>query len=147
MLYSDLQNIRKFKKEMNMGKYQTDKRKMLTAFLERNPDRHFSAKQIAESVDGISLSAVYRNLAVLEAEGKIVRLTADGSREIFYQYVDTDCCRGVVHLVCTGCGKIFHMNSKTADNIKSAVLQSENFIVDTSETIFYGKCRECADTE
>ncbi|MGN1134936.1 MAG: Fur family transcriptional regulator [Oscillospiraceae bacterium] len=130
-----------------MGKYQTDKRKMLTAFLENNPDRHFSAKQIAESIDGISLSAVYRNLSVLEAEEKIVRLTADGSREIYYQYVDTDRCRNAVHLVCTVCGKIFHMNSETANKIKSAVLQSEEFIIDTSETIFYGKCGECTKSE
>ncbi|MGN0665512.1 MAG: Fur family transcriptional regulator [Huintestinicola sp.] len=130
-----------------MVKYKTDKRKMLTAFLEKNPDKHFSAKQISENIDGISLSAVYRNLAVLEAEGKIVRLTADGSREIFYQYIDTDCCRGVVHLSCTCCGKIFHMNSETADKIISAVLQNENFVFDASETIFYGKCAECTALE
>lgn len=67
-----------------MGKYQTDKRKQLTAFLEANPDMHFSAKQISESIDGISLSAVYRNLAVCESDDFII----DTSATIFY-----DVCR------------------------------------------------------
>ena len=86
-----------------MTNYQTMQRKILINFLEANPDIQFSAKQIFNvlSSTSISLSAVYRNLASLEADGVINRFTKEGSREIFYQYINSDICRNSIHLVCT----------------------------------------------
>lgn len=53
-----------------MSSYSTRQRKALLAYLSRHPDELLSARQIADALadEKISLSAVYRNLAQLEAE-------------------------------------------------------------------------------
>lgn len=55
-----------------MSSYSTRQRKALLAYLSRHPDELLSARQIADALadEKISLSAVYRNLAQLEAEEK-----------------------------------------------------------------------------
>ena len=58
-----------------MPKYSTQQRKALLHYLSEHPDEHLSTRQIAQALAAkkISLSAVYRNLAALEAEGKVRR--------------------------------------------------------------------------
>ena len=53
-----------------MPSYSTRQRKVLLAYLSQHPDELLSARQIADALadEKISLSAVYRNLAQLEAE-------------------------------------------------------------------------------
>lgn len=70
--------------------YSTEQRNILLSFLSENPDKMFSARQIESGLagKGISKSAIYRNLAELEAEEKIRRCSKPGSREMFYQFYD-----------------------------------------------------------
>jgi len=65
-----------------MPKYETRQRRALLSFLSNHPDEQFSARQIASELekDGISLSAVYRNLTDLEAESRICRCKSDSGR-------------------------------------------------------------------
>ena len=83
-----------------MATYKTEQRERLMDFLQHNPDRQFSARQIADSLSEpkISLSAIYRNLTSLESAGAINRSTREGSREIFYQYIQTERCKGSIHM-------------------------------------------------
>ena len=70
-----------------MLNYSTRQRKALLAYLSRHPDELLSARQIAAALEQekISLSAVYRNLAQLEAEEKVRRSSKTGTREVYYQ--------------------------------------------------------------
>ncbi len=99
-----------------MPKYITQQRKALLHYLSEHPDEHLSTRQIAQALaaEKISLSAVYRNLAALEAEGKVRRCARPGTREVFYQYTDTAPCKGVLHMTCTQCGQTFHLSEQTA---------------------------------
>ena len=56
-----------------MSGYNTKQRRALLAFLEEHPDELLTARQMADALaeKQISLSAVYRNLAQLEAEEKV----------------------------------------------------------------------------
>lgn len=128
-----------------MTNYQTMQRKILINFLEANPDIQFSAKQIFNvlSSTSISLSAVYRNLASMEADGVINRFTKEGSREIFYQYINSDICRNSIHLVCTKCNKTFHLNPEEMKCMIEGIEKSEGFIVDNTKSILYGICKDC----
>lgn len=125
--------------------YKTDQRNILLEFLQENPDKMFSEKQIEEilSSKGISRSALYRNLQALELNGKIKRCTKTGSREIYFQYVGLQDCKSHIHLSCKKCGKIFHMESKVADSIINNVESSQGFAIDLGETTIYGTCRTC----
>lgn len=128
-----------------MSKYMTKQRKLLLDYLQAHPDEPMSAGQISEAVEDapVSASAVYRNLAELEADGKVRRLSRAGSREVFFQYMDALDCRNCLHLNCTKCGKTFHMSTPGADRVVRDVERSDFFRVDKSETVLYGVCRAC----
>ena len=128
-----------------MPKYRTRQRKALLNYLSVHTDELLSAQEIADELESeeISLSAVYRNLADLENEGKVRRTSRGGSREVFYQYTDADECKGCLHLSCRACGRTFHMDPDVARRLIEAVEQSEGFAVDRSETVLYGVCGRC----
>ncbi len=128
-----------------MSEYITKQRKMLIDFLNFNTDKRFTAEEIAENLSskGISLSAVYRNISHLEAEGKIKRFSVCGSRKVFYQYVASKHCHNSIHLSCKKCGKSFHMNSDDASSLVNSTVKNEGFAIDISDTVLYGICRAC----
>ena len=125
--------------------YSTEQRNILLTYLQTNPDTVFSAKQIAQSLadKNISRSAVYRNLAQLESEQKIKRVVKNGSHEAYYQFYDITDCRNHIHLSCTKCGKIFHMEGNDADRLSQMLNGNEGFELNKSETVIYGLCKEC----
>lgn len=125
--------------------YNTEQRSVLLSFLSTNPDKTFSAKEIASSLSDshISKSAVYRNLADLESENKIKKVSKSGSREAFYQFVDVSECKNHIHLNCKSCGKIFHMENENAEKLLAALAQTEGFELNKGESVLFGTCREC----
>ncbi|MDR1549669.1 MAG: transcriptional repressor [Hungatella sp.] len=128
-----------------MANYMTAQRKQLFAFLQENPDRQFSAKQIADSLSGssVSLSAVYRNLTYLQEKGLINRFTKEGSREIFYQYIHSEDCRNCIHMNCIKCGRTFHMNAHIADRMLEDILRMDGFQIRKEKSVLYGICKSC----
>lgn len=125
--------------------YNTEQRNLLLSFLKDNPDKKFSAKEIEKELahENISRSAVYRNLADLEADGKIKRYSKTGSRETFFQYFDLQCCKNHIHLSCIKCGKIFHMENHIADTLVDKLADQEGFEINKGETTLYGVCKSC----
>ena len=125
--------------------YNTEQRTSLLSFLTENPDKTFSAKEIAQALAGknISKSSVYRNLAELEAEQKIKRVTKTGSKESFYQFFDNSECKNHIHLSCTKCGKIFHLESEQTEKLVNEVELADGFEISRSETTLYGVCKDC----
>ncbi|MDO4566965.1 MAG: transcriptional repressor [Oscillospiraceae bacterium] len=128
-----------------MPAYSTRQRKALLNFLSGHPDELFSARQIAEALEneGISLSAVYRNLSELEAEGKLRRSGRGGAREVFYQYTDAEGCRECLHLSCTKCGRTLHMDGETARRLTEQLALKDGFELDRGESVLYGLCARC----
>lgn len=127
--------------------YNTEQRSVLLAFLSQNPDKTFSAKEIAAALcdKNISKSAVYRNLSELESDEKIKRIPKSGSREVFYQYFDIQACKNHIHLSCKKCGTIFHLDENEANKISSLVETNDNFKLCFAETTLYGVCKKCHD--
>ena len=130
-----------------MSKYMTKQRKLLLDFLQAHPDELLSAGEISAAIqdEPISASAVYRNLAELEGDGKVRRLSRQGSREAFFQYMDASACRDCLHLSCTKCGRTFHMCALGADKLARDVEESDFFRIDRHETVLYGLCRDCRE--
>ena len=132
-----------------MQTYATKQRKLLMAFLEEHPDELFSVKEIATALahEGISQSAVYRNVADMEEEGKLQRVTKDGTRTIYYRYADDEECKKHLHLSCYKCGKTYHMEEPVTDELIRAVARNSDFEVDSQSTVLYGVCRSCKTRE
>lgn len=127
-----------------MPKYMTKQRKILTDYLMQHIDENLSAGQIADALsDTISKSAVYRNLADMEAEGKLHRVMGGGSREVIYRYSGSHACSQSLHLSCKKCGKTVHMQQQLADALVEDVAQNDDFAIDKGETVIYGVCAAC----
>ena len=83
-----------------MSGYNTKQRRALLAFLGEHPDELLTAHQMADALaeKQISLSAVYRNLAQLEAEEKVRRRANSRSHEGFYQNLDAKVCKVALNM-------------------------------------------------
>ena len=123
----------------------TKQRKALLNYLSMHADERLSAKQLEDALksEGISISAVYRNISELEREGKVRRVNNSGSREVFYQYTDGAHCKDCLHLSCEKCGKTYHMNSAVAQTLIENLAQSDEFTIDKANTVLYGVCGDC----
>lgn len=129
-----------------MAKYITKQRKLLLAYLEQHPDELLSAHQIAEDLvdEKISVSAIYRNFADLETEGKVRRASQNGKRKVFFQYTAAEHCKENLHLSCQRCGKSYHLNPKLADVITQGLASTEKFEINIANTVIYGICSSCS---
>ncbi len=128
-----------------MAKYATKQRMLLLDFLSEHIDETLSAGQIAEALSGkrISTSAIYRNLAALEQEGKLKRSAKPGSQEAYYRYTDDEDCRGHLHLSCLRCGKTVHVEEAETDALAHRLAKNEGFTLDRTDTVLYGICADC----
>ena len=128
-----------------MANYMTGQRRELINFLESNPDRTFTAREIADAMAerGVSRSAVYRNLARLEENGEISRSVKGGSSENYYSYVASENCHNFLHLTCEKCGKTVHMNVDISEKMINDLNSFDGFSVDKKKTVLYGVCAEC----
>lgn len=124
----------------------TEQRKKLISFLSAHKDEQFTAMQAAQALkaQNVSVSAVYRNLAALEKEGKLRRCAREGAHEVFYQYIAPDECCDAIHLSCRVCGKCFHVDDDEARLLSEMIAKSKHFIIDKSETVMYGICEDCS---
>lgn len=125
--------------------YNTEQRKILLELLHSHEDETLSALSIIDILSryNISKSAVYRNLADLEKDGKIRRVSRPNERIAYYQYIDDDHCKGKIHISCINCGKTSHLSSDSANSIVNTLINQDEFSLDNNETILYGICKDC----
>ncbi len=128
-----------------MQRYSTKQRRAMLDYMIRHKDESVSANQIAEELkeNGISISAVYRNLASLEEEGKVTKISKGGSRKVYYRYTAAEDCRSHIHLSCRQCGKTYHMDIPATEALVSNVEKDSDFSVDRSSSVLYGICGSC----
>lgn len=128
-----------------MPKYETRQRKVLLSLLCNNADRPLALCDIKKMLDGdsISQSAIYRNLSELEKDGKVQRLTIGWDKKVYYRYTEAKGCEKHIHLSCFKCGKTFHMDIPSTNNLVNDVLSKSDFTVDRANTVLYGVCSNC----
>lgn len=127
-----------------MKVYNTEQRKSILQYLEEKHDECVTATEIAEALsDSVSKSAVYRNLADLEKEGKVVRVTLSGDRSFGYRYADHDSCQGKIHISCVRCGKTEHVPASATEALEQALAEEEGFSLSKGECMLYGVCADC----
>lgn len=122
--------------------YNTHQKKLLTDFLKLNCDRAYTIDEIANAIP-VGKSTIYRLISKLIENGIVKRFSGDTGRISLYQYISCEHCSVHLHMKCTDCGKIFHMNHKASENILNDIMQDNNFSVDDAQTILLGKCSDC----
>ncbi len=127
-----------------MRAYETEQRRRLLHLLQSERERDYTAEELAHSLADIcSVSTVYRLLARLTEEGAVRRMPSPDGRHSCYRYVQGHECKEHLHLKCTCCGKMIHMNHDQTDAVLDAVQRGTHFRVDREETVLLGLCDRC----
>ena len=133
-----------------MAEYETKQRRILLDYLNAHPDRGFSveelydgllSEQALEAIPG--KSTIYRLIARLVSEGLVKRFAAGQGRQFAYQIVACDACDAHLHLKCTTCGRLCHMDHAVSEQIMHEVLSRSDFSLDEKETVLFGICKDC----
>lgn len=97
-----------------------------------HPDASYVYEQVRKVMPNISLGTVYRNLAELCQDGRLIKVSVEGSAERF-----DACCAPHVHHVCSSCGAV-------TDLSMDKISISHDFEgVDHYQITFYGTCESC----
>ena len=129
-----------------MKVYHTEQRKSILDYLESRQDACVTAGEISAALSSsVSKSAVYRNLADLEKEGKVVRVSLSGGRSAGYRYAASHACAGKIHISCVKCGRTEHVSPAAALRLERALAVEEGFLLNKGESHLYGVCRECRE--
>ena len=127
-----------------MKTYHTHQRASLLNFLKENSERAFTIEEIIENLNNseIAKSTVYRLMQKLVEESLVHRTVKGNSRSFVYQYISDEKCENHLHMKCTDCGKVYHIDSGVTSIIQNNIKSNPSFEID-SHTVLLGKCGEC----
>ena len=57
---------------------------------------------------------------------------------------DEQQCHDHFHMKCLKCGRLFHLECDHLKDIAAHISKMHDFTIDSSRTVFYGICGECA---
>ena len=127
-----------------MKTYHTHQRASLLNFLKENSEHAFTIEEIIENLHGddIAKSTVYRLMQKLVEESLVHRTVKGNSRSFVYQYISDEKCENHLHMKCTDCGKVYHLDSGVTSIIQNNIKSNTSFEID-SHTVLLGKCGDC----
>ena len=123
-------------------KYSKQREALLT--LLRSTRSHPSADWLYENLrkefPNISLGTVYRNLNLLTDIGEALKITTPDGADRF-----DGCVKPHNHFFCTECRRVLDLDldMKEIEQMNKAAATTFDGIIESSNTIFYGKCGDC----
>jgi Fur family ferric uptake transcriptional regulator len=132
-----------------VAQYVTEQKKMLKKLLEENADRAYTVEELVEKLESkggggtIGKSTVYRLMTHLVEEGAVKRFVRGNSRKFAYQIVMGEHCDSHLHLKCTNCGKLMHLDEEVSDELLDRVKSISDFCVNEEKTVLFGRCGDC----
>lgn len=118
-----------------MTRRNTKQRQLILEAVQSRCD-HPSAEQIFQQVrekdPKISLGTVYRNLAILAEEGKLLDLRLSEADRFDRTTAPHD------HFFCEECGRIFDIRQSAAE-----ALNPDGFVIRSHQTLYRGICPAC----
>ncbi len=129
-------------------RHNTKQKSIILEVLEKNRN-HITAEELItllyNSGEKVGRATVYRYLHELENQGKVRKYTMGEKNTAYYQYTGDSNCHGHYHLMCDTCGKLEHLDSAFTEAFAKSALDTHGFVIDCSKTVFYGKCKQCAE--
>jgi len=126
-----------------MRDYETRQRRLLQDFVEKNSDKHFTIEELGKMIAGVSVSALYRNVNQMVKDGTLRRFRQEGQRKLLYQYMGLSECSEHLHLKCSKCGMILHVDNASTNSFVRELRRNLQFELDKTATILFGDCAIC----
>lgn len=127
--------------------YNTKTKELIKQYIEANNECCFSVNDIYEYAhlrgSEVDLSTIYRNLEKLTESGELMRHKAPEDGRHVYQYIPNESCYEHLHLQCSMCGRIIHIDSELMKIIKKYAVEQEGFYLQCEGSVINGTCRDC----
>jgi len=105
---------------------------------ETHPTAAWLYDRLKKEFPSLSLGTVYRNLAILIAQGLVRKIDA-GSTFDRYEAKTTP----HYHLICRTCGKIVDFEKRFFPEIDEEIRRATDFDIEGHRIDFFGTCSEC----
>ncbi|MBE6856004.1 MAG: transcriptional repressor [Ruminococcus sp.] len=133
------------------NEYKTKQKENLIAFLIKNKDRHTNVQEIssylAQEGSPVGTATIYRQLEKLVERGIVRKYVLDGKTGACFQYIGDNSCHEHFHLKCVCCGQLIHIDCDFLSGVNKHIFEHHGFTVNSTQTVFYGKCSECSGSE
>ncbi len=103
-----------------------------------HPTADYVYEEVRREIPNISLGTVYRNLRLLQQEGKILELGLAGTISRFDGNVQDH-----YHFRCEQCGRIFDVDEPVDVESNGRVSRKTGFKVSNHRLEFRGLCKDC----
>ena len=122
--------------------YKTNNRARIMDFLEKNKDKAVSVVDIQKHLDDsdnhVNITTIYRYLDKLEDSGDLIKVAST------YQLVDRNKgCLEHLHLKCSKCGRLIHLDCGFMDEIQKHVFEEHGFSISCEDSVISGICEDC----
>ena len=120
-------------------------------YMEDNRDKLVTVADIEEFLDNegleVNVSTIYRFLNRLCDGGEAIKYVAKKGAMSSFQYVGSveNTCQDHIHLQCTSCGSIIHLECHFMDEIKEHILKDNQFLLQCEASVLYGLCKSCQE--
>ena len=114
--------------------------KQYLASTKEHPTADMVYMHVKEDYPNISLGTVYRNLNLLTDIGEALKIATPDGADRF-----DGCVKPHNHFFCTECRRVLDLDldMKEIEQINKAAATNFDGIIESSNTIFYGKCGDC----
>ena len=142
----DINEIAAFQLQTINQRYTKNRRQLIEILLKTS--KPITINQILESNSKLAQSSVYRNLAVLEEAGLVVKIITNDDHahyELAEHILDHH-----HHIICSPCGEIldFHLSEKIEKALESSLKEIADdfgFSIDRHRLDLLGTCGECTE--
>lgn len=128
--------------------YQTKQRTVIFNFLTANAGETYDVDSLYEALVGrgkkVSRTTVYRMLKKLEEEKSIVSFfDASRKRTLFRFNPNSGPDENQIHLQCTACGKVEHLDCSYLSSFEAHLKTEHHFTLSPAKRVFPGTCEDC----
>lgn len=128
--------------------YRTKNRDMMIAYMKENKDRTVYVSDIHQYMKSqgvnVNVTTIYRFLDKLQEESRVLKYAAEKGESAGFQYVgEGNSCEEHLHVKCSSCGKIAHLDCAFMEEIRLHLQNHHNFQLQCSGSNLFGLCEEC----
>lgn len=128
--------------------YSTRRREEILRFFSENPDREAGVNEIydflIERSVKVNITTIYRYLDRLVEQGVVLKTVHGKKEQATYQFMNgREECGYHLHLKCTQCGRIQHLDCGFMREIQTHVGMEHGFVIDCRQSFLSGLCKDC----
>ncbi|MBO6047407.1 MAG: transcriptional repressor [Erysipelotrichaceae bacterium] len=130
--------------------YRTKNKDFIMNYLESHSDSRVSAQDLYDAMTAqnfkVNLATVYRQLERLSDDGTVLKIKSSADDRHYYQFTgEHDDCSHHLHMQCSCCGKIIHLECHFMDSISDHLLTHHGFKLNCADSLLMGLCAHCQE--